>query len=88
MLAANHQTEHGDPSGGVRGRMNKTMRFATPSEVQQYQQTRPPQSSEELNHQPKNTHGGTMAPAVLVAEDGIIWQQWDLGPKELGPMKV
>jgi hypothetical protein len=33
--------------------------FATPLKEKQYQQTRPLQSSQGLNHQPKSIHGGT-----------------------------
>jgi len=33
------------------------------------------QSSQELNHQIKSTHGGTMTPPTHVAEDGLIWHE-------------
>lgn len=47
--------------------------FATPWEEQEYQPTRPfppPPNSQELNHQRI-----PMAPAVYVAEDGLVWHQ-------------
>jgi hypothetical protein len=38
------------------------------------------QSSQGLNHQLKSTQGGPMAPAIYVAEDGLIWHQWEERP--------
>ena len=47
--------------------------FATPQEEQQYQTIRLPQSSQQLNYQPKSIYmEGPMALATYVAEDGLI----------------
>jgi hypothetical protein len=44
-----------------------------------------PQSSQGLNHQPKSTHGGTMAPATSSRE----WPcQTSMGREALGPVKA
>jgi hypothetical protein len=37
------------------------------------------QSSQEINHQPRSTHG-PMASATYVAEDGLVWHQWEERP--------
>jgi hypothetical protein len=58
MLTANHWTEHGLPNGGVKG-LKELKGFGThrKNNVKQ-SDLHPPQSSEELKHQPKSTHGG------------------------------
>jgi hypothetical protein len=53
--------------------------FATPQEEQQYQPTRPSQSSQGLNHQQKSTQG-LKVPAAYVAEDGFVRHQWESKP--------
>jgi hypothetical protein len=59
MLAANHWTEHGVPNGGVRGRTEGAEGVCNPigRTTILTNQTPPSQSSQELNHQPKSTHG-------------------------------
>ena len=62
--------------------------FATPKEEQQYQPTKPPPPSTpslppELpgsKHQPKVHIEGLIAPSAYVAEDGLIWHQWEEKP--------
>jgi hypothetical protein len=54
-------------------------RFATPQEEQQKTISKN-QSSQGLNHQSKSTHERTMAPAVYVAEDGLVRHQWKKRP--------
>ena len=59
--------------------------FAAPWGKQQYQLGQNPWSSWGLDHQPKGTHGGTMAPAEYVAEDdlvGHLWKEQPLGLRE------
>jgi hypothetical protein len=62
MLEANHQTEHVDPNGKVRERMEGVEGVCNLTErttISTNQTTPPPQSSQGLNHQPKSTHGDT-----------------------------
>jgi len=75
MLAANHQTEHGDPNGGVRERTEGAEGVCNFIGRTTISANQSPQSSQGLNHQPKSIHGEgeePMAPAAYVAEDGII----------------
>ena len=37
-------------------------------------------SSQGLDHQPKNTHGVTLALATYVAEDGLVGHLWEERP--------
>jgi hypothetical protein len=60
--------------------------FATPQEEQQYQQTRPPQNSKELNHQPKNTHRGSRGPSHKCSR-GLPYLA-SMGGKAFGPVKA
>jgi hypothetical protein len=68
-------TEHGDHNEGDRWRTkeaegvyNPVGRTITTKQTSpQFPWTKPP----------KTTHGGTMAPVANVAEDGLIWHQWD-----------
>jgi len=72
---ANHLTEPGQANGRARGRtkgvegdcnlIGRTM--STNQTIQ---------SSQRLNHQPKSTHGGIHG-SSYVAEDGLIWHQWE-----------
>ena len=63
MLAANHWTEHGDPNRGVRRRAEGAEGVCNPigRTTISIKETppNPPQSSKELTHQPKSTHGRT-----------------------------
>ena len=80
MLSANHWTEHRVPSGGVRERNEGAEGDCNPIGRTMISTYQTPQSSQELNHQPKSTHGRTMAPAAYVAEDGLVWHQWEERP--------
>jgi hypothetical protein len=69
MLATNHWTKHRDPNGGVRERTEEAEGAYNPiGRTILTKQTL--QSTQELNHQPKNIEG-PMAPAPYVAEDGL-----------------
>jgi len=83
MLAANHRTEHGDLSGGVRGRTEGAEWVCNPIGRTTILTNQTLQSSQGLNHQRKYTihMEGLMAPAVYVAEASI-------GGEVLSPVKV
>jgi len=51
--------------------------MATPPEEQQYQLTQTPQSSQRLSHQPESIHRLPVAPDTHVAEDCLVWPQWE-----------
>jgi hypothetical protein len=79
MYTAKHWTEFGDPNGEVRARTvgaegvcNLIGRTISNNRI--------PQSSQERNHQSKNTQGLPMAPAEYVAEDCLIWYHWKGSP--------
>jgi hypothetical protein len=58
-LTANHWTEHRVPNGGVRERTKGVEGVCSPIERATISTNQTPQSSQGLNHHPKNTHGGT-----------------------------
>ena len=62
--------------------------FKAPWREQQCQQARRPQSSQGLDHQPKNTHGAIMGLATYVAEDGLVGYQWEERPLGLRVFKA
>jgi hypothetical protein len=59
MVAANHWTEHRVPNGAVRERTEGAKGVCNPIGRTTISTTRPTQSSQGLNHQPKSTHEGT-----------------------------
>jgi len=73
MLTVKSQTEHRDPNGGVRGRTEEAEGTCNPIRRTTISANQIPQSFQGLNQQPKNIHGGPMAPAEYVAEDGLVW---------------
>jgi hypothetical protein len=54
MLKVYHQTEHGDPNGGVRGKTEGTEGVCNPIERKTISTNQSPPELPE-NHQPKNT---------------------------------
>jgi hypothetical protein len=59
LLAANHQTEHGDHNRGVRGRTQGVEEVCNLIGVTTISTNQTIQNSQGLNNQPKNTHGET-----------------------------
>jgi hypothetical protein len=59
MLTTNHGTEQRNPSGGVRRRNEGPEEVCNPIGETTKSTNQTPQSSQELNYQPKNTHRGT-----------------------------
>ena len=60
--------------------------FAAPYVEQQYETSRTPQSSQELSHQPKSTHGRTHGSNLIC---GRGWPcQTSMGGDALGPVKA
>jgi hypothetical protein len=57
MFAATHRTEHADPNGGVRERIEGAERVCNPIGRTTILTNQIHQSPQGLNHQPKNTHG-------------------------------
>ena len=65
MLAANHQTEHRDPIGGVREETEGAEGDCKPIERTTTSTNWTPQSSQGLNHQPKSTHEGALGSSSI-----------------------
>jgi hypothetical protein len=86
MLAANHWTEHGDPNGGVRERTEGAEGVCNPIGRTTISTNQISQSSQELNHQQKSTHGGTHG------SSHISNREWhcltSMGREALGPVKA
>jgi hypothetical protein len=59
MLTVNHWTEHGDPNGRVRKRMEGDEGVYNPIGRTTVSINQIAQNSQGLYHQPKSTHGGT-----------------------------
>jgi len=59
MLTANHWTENRVPNGGVRERTEGDEGVCNPIGRTTISINQTPQSSQELNHQPKSAHEGT-----------------------------
>jgi hypothetical protein len=60
--------------------LKELMEFSTPIGRTTLSTNQIPQSSQELNYQTRNTHGGPMAPATCVVEGGLIGYQWEESP--------
>jgi len=76
MLTANHQTEHGGPTGGVRERSEGTQgvwnhigRRTSTNQILQ--------SSQRRNNQPMSPHGGTHDSSCICRREWLIWHQWE-----------
>jgi hypothetical protein len=85
MLVANHQTEHRDHNGGVRGRTEGAEGLWSPIGRTTISTNQIPQSSQEL-HQPKSTHGGIHGSSCLCSRG---WPSLASMEREvLGPEKA
>jgi len=74
-LAANHQTEHRNPKGGVRERQKELKGFQSHRKGTNINQPHTPRAPKsEIINQRVYTEG-PMAPVAYVAEDGLIWHQ-------------
>jgi hypothetical protein len=65
ILTANHQIEHWDPKGRVRGRTEGDERDYNPIRRTPISTNLTTQSSQGLNHQPKSTHEGTCGSSYI-----------------------
>jgi hypothetical protein len=86
MFSANHWTEQKVPSGVARERTEGAKGACspigeTPIWTKQYSQ-----SSQGLNHQPKNTHGGTHGSSYICRREWPCWTS--MGGEALGPEKT
>jgi hypothetical protein len=80
MLTANHWTEQGVSNEGVRERTEVTERVCNPIGRTTMSTNQTPWSSQRLNHQPKNTHGGTHSSSCIC--------QASMGGEAFGPVKA
>jgi len=79
MLAANHWTEKGIPTGRVRGRIEGAEGICHPIRT-----TMPTnQSSQWLNHHPESTHGQTHGSSYIFSKEWPCWAP--TGEEALGP---
>ena len=88
-LKANHWTECGIPNRGVIEKTEGVEGVWNPigrTTISTNQTSPPPQSSQGLNHQPKNTHGGTHGSICICS------RRWpylaSIGGETLGPVKA
>jgi hypothetical protein len=65
MLIPNHQTEHEDLNGRIRGKTDGAERVCNPLGKTTLSTNQIPLSSQGPNHQSKSTHGGTIASNYL-----------------------
>jgi hypothetical protein len=80
LLAVNHQTEHGDPNGAVRGRTEGAegvCNFIRRTTISTNQISRAPW---DLTTNQRVYIALPMAPATYVTEDGLVWSQWEERP--------
>jgi hypothetical protein len=81
MLIANHRTEHGDPNRRVRGRTKRAEEVCSPIGRTTISTNWTTQSSQGLNHQPKSIYmEGTTTLVTYIAEDGLVYHQWEERP--------
>jgi hypothetical protein len=86
MHATNHQTKHGDPNRGVRGRSEGAEGACNPIERRTISINQTVQSSQGLNHQPKSSHGGTHASSYIYSRG---WPYLaSMGREALGSVKA
>ena len=84
MLTVNHWTEHRVPNGVVKGGVRERTKGAAGvcnsigRTAMSTNQT--PQSSQELKHQPKSTHGETHGSSCICTEDGLVGHKWEERP--------
>jgi hypothetical protein len=79
-------TENGDPNGGVRERTEGSEGGCIIIERTVISTNQTPQSSWEINHQPKSTHGGTHSSRCICIRE---WPYLlSMGREGIGPGKV
>ena len=64
----------------------KELKWFTTALKEQHKPTRPHQSSQRLNYQPKSTHGGTHGSSLICSRGWPCWAS--MGGETLGPMKA
>jgi hypothetical protein len=85
-LAVNHWTERGNPSGGVRERIEGAQGVCNPVRTI-ISINQAPLSSQGLNHQPKSsTHGGTHGSSHICSRGWLYLAS--MGREALGPVKA
>jgi hypothetical protein len=59
------------------GRTEGAEGITTPQEKQQYQLTGPPRAPRDETTNQRVYMDGSMAPAMSIAKDSLIWHQWE-----------
>jgi hypothetical protein len=86
MLSANHLTEYRVPNGGARERTERAEGVCSPIGVTTIWTNQYPQSSQELNHQPKSIPEGTHGSSCIYSRG---WPcQSSMGGEILVPVKT
>jgi hypothetical protein len=86
ILTIIHWTEHKVPNEGARERTQVAEGVWSPIGGTSIWTNQCPQSSLELNHQSKKTHGGTCGSSCIYSRG---WPSWSsMGGEALGPVKV
>jgi hypothetical protein len=80
ILTVIHWTEHRAPNEGSRERTLGAEGVCSPIERTTIWTHQYPQSFQGLNHQPKNTHGGTLGFSCICIKNGLVGQQWEERP--------
>jgi hypothetical protein len=87
MLPANHWAKHGVPNGGVRERSEGAEGVCNPIGRTAISTNQTSQSSQGLNHQPKNNmEGGTHGSSCICSGEWPCWAS--MGEEALGPVKT
>jgi hypothetical protein len=87
MHAANHQTKHRDPNGGIRGRIDRAEEVCETSPRERTISTnQTSQSSQELSHQPKSIYGGSHG-SICVCSRGLSFLT-SMGREAFGPVEA
>jgi hypothetical protein len=83
---AKHWTEHGDPNREVRARTVGAEGVCNPIGRATISTSQTSQSSQELNHHPKSTHGGMHGSSWICSRGLPYWAS--LGGESHGPVKT
>ena len=83
MYTAEHWNEHRDPNWEVRARTEGAEGICNLIGRTKISSNQTAQSSEGLNHQPKNIHGGTHSSSWICLEECLICHHWEGSPLDL-----
>ena len=86
IIAPNHQTEHGDPNGGIVGRIEESEGVCNSIGQTAISTNQTSQSFLGLNYQPEFTHGGSSGSRCILRRGGTYLVL--VGGETLGHVKA